>query len=87
MLWSTFLLLQGSKLIPTESRDLLLISKFVAALGLEPRSHLSQLPRALSGLSLVFAHIFISSHILCSCRVVSCVQVLALWWFYGLIQI
>ena len=74
MPWSTFLLLQGSKLIPTEGRDLLLISKFVAALGLEPRSCHSQLPRALSGLSLVFALIFIYSRTtLCSCQVVSCV--------------
>lgn len=74
MPWSTFLFLQGSKLIPTESRDLLLISKFVAALGLEPRSRLSQQPRAVSGLSLVFAHIFLYSRTtLCSCQVVSCV--------------
>ena len=41
----------------------------MAALGLEPRSHLSQLPRALSGLSLVFARIFISS---CT----------TLWWWF-----
>lgn len=61
MPWSSYLLLQGSKLRPTESSDLLHISWFVAALKIEPR--------ALSGTPFVFTCIFIhSGTALCSSR-------------------
>ena len=51
MLWSNSLIVQMSKLRPTEKRDLPRICKLVVELGLEPRSLDSHSSRALSLMS------------------------------------